>query len=107
MTQLGKSGQVQVGLKIYINLPQVSSLPNVIYNESKKSEIFFAASQGKLLERCFIQGRNVYKKTVKESGLSRQWAHFLQRLVKLIEDYNQLLYCTINLKFIRRNFKII
>ena len=47
------------------------------------------------------------KKTVKEGGLSRQWSHFLQRLIKLIEDYNQLLYCTIDLKFIRRNFKII
>ena len=30
MTQSGKSGQVQEGLKIYINLPQVSSLPNLI-----------------------------------------------------------------------------
>ena len=37
MTQLGKSGQVQEVVKICINLPQVSSLPNLIYNESKKS----------------------------------------------------------------------
>ena len=68
---------------------------------------YFATNQGKLLEKCFIQGRDVYKKTLKESGLSRQWAHFLRRLVKLIEDYNQLLYCTIDLKFIRRNFNIV
>ena len=73
----------------------------------REDTIYFATNQGKLLEKCFIQGRNIYKKTVKESGLSRQWAHFLQRLVKLIEDYNQLLYCTINLKFIIRDFKII
>ena len=76
-------------------------------DDMKRRHIYFAANQGKLLERWFIQGRNVYRKTVKESGLSRQWAHFLRRLVKLIEDYNQLLYCTIDLKFIRRNFNVI
>ena len=38
MMQSGKSGQVQEGLKIYINLPQVSSLPDLIYHESKQSE---------------------------------------------------------------------
>ena len=44
---------------------------------------------------------------VKESGLSRQWAHFLRRLAKLIEDYNGISYCTSTVKFIERNFKII
>ena len=78
-----------------------------VIDDTKRRHIYFATSQGKLFGKCFIQGRNIYKKTVKESGLSRQWAHFLRRLVKLIEDYNQLLYCTINLKFIRGNFKII
>ena len=76
-------------------------------DNKKRRHIYFATNQGKLLEKCFIQGRNIYKKTLKESGLSRQWAQFLRRLVKLIEDYNQLLYCTINLKFIRRNFNIV
>ena len=73
----------------------------------KRRHIYFAANQGKLLEKCFIQGRNIYKKTLKETGLSRQWAHFLRRLVKLTEDYNRVLYCTIMLKFIERNFKLI
>ena len=76
-------------------------------DDMKRRHIYFATNQGKLSEKCFIQGRSIYKKTVKENGLSREWAHFLQRFVKLIEDYNQFLYCTINLKFIRRNFKII
>ena len=76
-------------------------------DDIKRRHIYFATNQGKLLEKCFIQGRDVYKKTLKESGLSRQWAHFLRRLVKLIEDYNRLLYCTIDLKFIRRNFNIV
>ena len=91
MTQSGKSGQVQEGLKIYINLPQVSSLPN----------------HGKLLERCFIQGRNVYKKAVEESGLSRQRAHFLRKLYKLVLKYSQLAFCTVPLRYVRSNFKII
>ena len=43
----------------------------------KRKQIYFAAYQGKLLEKCFIQGRIIYKKTLKESGLRRQWAHFL------------------------------
>ena len=76
-------------------------------DDTMRRHIYFAANQGKLLEKCFIQGRKIYKKTLKESGMSRQWAHFLRRLVKLVEDYNQFLYCTITLKFVKRNFKII
>ena len=83
----------------------------ILYQKSidnmKRRHIYLATNQGKLLEKCFMQGRNIYKEMLKESGLSRQWAHFLQRIVKLIEDYNQLLYCPIDLKFVRRNFKII
>ena len=76
-------------------------------DDTKRRHIYFATHQGKLLEKCFIQGRNIHKKTLKESRRSRQWAHFLRRLAKLIEDYNQISYCTIVLKFIERNFKII
>ena len=76
-------------------------------DDTMRRHIYFAANQGKLLEKCFIQGRKIYKKTLKESGMSRQWAHFLRRLVKLVEDYNRFLYCTITLKFVKRNFKII
>ena len=38
-------------------------------NNTKGRHIYFAANQEKLLERCFTQGRNIYKKTLKESGL--------------------------------------
>ena len=43
----------------------------------KRRHIYLVANQGKQLEKCFIQGRNIYKKTLKENGLSRQRAHFL------------------------------
>ena len=46
-------------------------------DDMKRRHIYFATNQEKLLEKSFIQGRNIYKKTVKESGLSRQWSHFL------------------------------
>ena len=46
-------------------------------DDTKRRHIYFSANQGKLLERCFIQRRNVYKKMLKETGLSRQLAHFL------------------------------
>ena len=74
-------------------------------DDMKRRHIYFATNQGKLLEKHFFQARNIYKKTLTESGLSRQWTCFLRRLVKLIEDYNQILYCTISLKFIETNFK--
>ena len=76
-------------------------------DDRKRRHIYFTASQGKLLERCFIQGKNIHKKTLKDSGLSRQWAHFSRKHVKLIENCNQLLYCTVTLRFINGNFKII
>ena len=69
-------------------------------DDMTRRHIYFATNQGKLSEKCFIQGRKIYKKMLKESGMSSQWAHFLRRLVKLVEDYNQLLYCTITLKFV-------
>ena len=46
-------------------------------DDTKRRHIYFATNQGKLLEKCFIQGRNIYKEMLKESGLSKQWAHFL------------------------------
>ena len=49
-------------------------------DDTKRRHIYFATNQRKLLEKFFIQGRNIYKKTVKESGLSRQWSHFYERL---------------------------
>ena len=48
-----------------------------VIDDTKGKQIYFSANQGKLLEKCFVQGRNIYKKTLKETGLSRQWAHFL------------------------------
>ena len=74
-------------------------------DDMKRRHIYFPTNQGKLLEKHFIQARNIYKKTLPGSGLSRQWACFLRRLVKLTEDYNQIVYCTISLKFIETNFK--
>ena len=76
-------------------------------DDTKRRHIYFAVNQGKLLEKCFIHGKNFYKITVKENGLSRQWVHFLWRLVNFIEEYNQILYCAVPLKCIYTNFKII
>ena len=63
-------------------------------DDKKRKQIYFAANQGKLLERCFIQGRDIYNRTLRETGVSRRWAHFLLKLIKLIEDHNQLSFCT-------------
>ena len=41
-------------------------LSTVLYQKAiddmKRSNIYFANNQGKILEKCFIQGRNIYKK---------------------------------------------
>ena len=37
-------------------------------DDKKRRHIYFATNHGKLLEKCFIQGRNIYKKNSK-----RKW----------------------------------
>ena len=37
----------------------------------------------------------------------RQWALFLRKLHKLVLEYNELMYCTVSLHFVRCNFKAI
>ena len=64
------------------NVKTISTIQKIVLyqkaiDDMKRRHIYFTANKGKLLEKCFIQGRNIYKKTLKESGLSRQWAHFL------------------------------
>ena len=72
-----------------------------------RRKIHWASLQGQLLEDCFLQSKKVYEKTLVETKIGRQWAQFLQKLHKLVLEYNQLAYCTVSLSYIRSNFKII
>ena len=76
-------------------------------DDATRRKIHCASLQGGLFENAFRQSREVYKKTLKETGFSRQWAEFLRNLHKLALEYNQIIYCTVPLRYIHSNFKII
>ena len=72
-----------------------------------RRKILCSLLQGQLLEECFLQSKKVYKETLEETGIGRQWAQFLRKLYKLVLNYNQIKFCTVSLSYIRYNFKII
>ena len=72
-----------------------------------RRKIYYASLQGQLLEECFFQLKKVYKETLEETKIMRQWSIFLRKLYKLVLDYNQIIYCTVPLSYVHSNFKII
>ena len=85
---------------------KIIHLQRAIDNFTKR-KILCMALQGQLLEECFLQSKKIYKETLEETKITRQWALFLRKLYKLALDYNQINYCTVPLSYIHSNFKII
>ena len=89
------------------------SLPRKIIHLQKaigdvtRRKILYASLQGELLENCFHQSKKDYKETLVETEIKRQWALFLRKLFQLILKYSQLAFCTVPLRYVRSNFKII
>ena len=81
-------------------------LQKAIDNETRR-KIHWASLQGELLEKCFRQSKKVYGKTLEETEITRQWVLFLRKLHKLVLNYSQLQFCTVPLRFLHCNFKII
>ena len=81
------------------------SLPRkIIYfqkgiDDSTRRKIYYASLQGQLLEECFLQSKKVYKETLEEMKITRQWVIFLRKLYKLILNYSELQFCTVSLRF--------
>ena len=75
--------------------------------DATRRKIHWAPLQEQLLEDCFRQSKEAYKKTLVETKIGRQWAQFLQKLHELVLKYNQLQYCTVSLSYIHSNFTII
>ena len=46
-------------------------------DDATRRKILYASLQGQLLEECFHQLKKVYKETLKETEITRQWAQFL------------------------------
>ena len=70
-----------------------------------RRKIHFASLQGELLQSCFEESKEAYKKTLEQVKIKRWWTLFLRKLHKLVLEYNQLEYCTVSLCFIHYNFK--
>ena len=51
-------------------------------DDMTRRHIYFATNQGKLLEKCFIQGRKIYKKDVKRKWLEQTMGSFLTKASK-------------------------
>ena len=76
-------------------------------DDARRRKIHCASLQRGLFEKCFLQSKKVYKETLEETKFSRRWVLFLRQLYKLALEYNQIIYCTVPLSYIRSNFKII
>ena len=76
-------------------------------DDATRRKILYASLQGQLLEECFHQSKKVYKETLKETEIMRQWTQFLLKLCRLALEYNQIAYCAVPLSYIHSNFKII
>ena len=68
-------------------------------DDATRETIYYTSLQGQLCEECFLQLKKVYKETLEEMKIARQWALFLRKLYKLILDYSELQFCTVSLRF--------
>ena len=97
------------GVKVNSNLDLTAKINHFqkAIDDATRRKVYFASLLGGLLQSCFDESKETYKKTLKEVKIKRQWAQFLRKLYKMVLNYNQLQYCTVSLHFIQINFKAI
>ena len=76
-------------------------------NNATRRKIHYALLQGQLLEDCFRESKEVYKRTLEQVNMKKRWALFLCKLHKLVFKFHQLAFCTVSLRFICSNIKVI
>ena len=76
-------------------------------NDATRRKIHYTSLQGQLLEDCFCESKEAYKRTLEQVNMKKRWALFLRKLHKLVLEYNQIEYCTVSLCFICYNIKVI
>ena len=92
--------------------PNLTSAQKIIHlqkriEDSTRRKIYYASLQEELFEKCCLRSRKVYKETLEETKFTRRGVLFLRKLYKFALEYNQIMYCTVSLSYIRSNFKII
>ena len=85
---------------------KIIKLQEVINNATRK-KIHYASLQGQLLEDCFRESKEAYKRTLEQINMKKRWALFLRKLHKLVLKFNQISFCTVSLRFICYNIKAI
>ena len=76
-------------------------------NDATRRKIHYASLQGQLLEDCFRESKEAYKRTLEQINMKKRWALFLRKLHKLVLKFNQISFCTVSLRFICYNIKAI
>ena len=74
-------------------------------NDVTRRKIHCALLQGQLLEDCFHESNEAYRRTLEQVNMKKQWALFLRKLHKLVLKFNKLAFCTVSLHFICSNIK--
>ena len=62
--------------------PNLTLTQKIIYfqkaiGNATRRKILFTSLQGELLEKCFHKSKKVYKETLVETKITRQWVQFL------------------------------
>ena len=76
-----------------------------VIGDATRSKIHFASLLGELLQSCFDESKEAYKKALERAKIKRWSALFLHKLQKLVHQYNQLAFCTVSLCFVCYNSK--
>ena len=74
-------------------------------NDATRRKIHYASLQGQLLEDCFRESKEAYKRTLEQINMKKRWTLFLRKSHKLVLKFNQLSFCTVSLRFICYNIK--
>ena len=60
-----------------LSFPQkVIHLQKGVYDSTRR-KTYYASLQGQLLEKCFLQSTKVYKETLEEMKITREWSIFI------------------------------
>ena len=77
-----------------------------VINDASGRKIHYVSLQGQLLEDCFHESKEAYKRTLEQVNMKKRRALFLRKLHKLVLKFNKLAFCTVSLRFICYNFKV-
>ena len=87
--------------EVFTNYHGIESDPNLTLVEkiiklqeaisgATRRKIHYASLQGQLLENCFHESKEAYKRTLEQVNMKKRWALFLRKLHKLVLEYNQI-----------------